>query len=111
MGKSPILNTRNEVMAKKKVASTSRQRPDAPSDLASGEGQGQGHSEQFLIAALGASAGGLEALETFFMHMPADPGIAFAVVMHLAPDHESALSQLLARHTRLPVEQVPDNTQ
>src|SRR5258708_3936525 len=41
--------------------------------------------------------------------MPADADIAFAIVMHLAPDHESALTQLLARHTRMSVEQVCDN--
>jgi len=71
---------------------------------------GQSNTQQFLIAAIGASAGGLEAYETFFKHMPADAGIAFAVVMHLAPDHESALAQLLARHTGMSVEQVRDNT-
>src|SRR5258708_12642185 len=71
---------------------------------------GESNTQQFLIAAIGASAGGLEAYETFFQHMPADAGIAFAVVMHLAPDHESALAQLLARHTRMSVEQVRDNT-
>src|SRR5258707_11786270 len=71
---------------------------------------GPSNTQQFLIAAIGASAGGLEAYETFFKHMPADAGIAFAVVMHLAPDHESALAQLLARHTQMSVEQVRDNT-
>src|SRR5258707_11353194 len=71
---------------------------------------GESNTQQFLIAAIGASAGGLEAYETFFQHMPADAGIAFAVVMHLAPDHESALAQLLARHTGMSVEQVRDNT-
>jgi len=97
-------------MTKKKVAPTARQIPDVPSVLEGGEVQSQAHSEQFLIAALGASAGGLEACETFFKHMPADAGIAFAVVMHLAPDHESVLTQLLARHTRMSVEQVRDHT-
>src|ERR1700730_1656119 len=72
---------------------------------------GESNTLPFLIAAIGASAGGLEAYETFFKHMPADSGIAFAVVMHLAPDHESALTQLLARHTRMAVEQVQDNTE
>jgi two-component system, chemotaxis family, CheB/CheR fusion protein len=72
---------------------------------------GQSNTQQFLIVAIGASAGGLEAYETFFKHMPADAGIAFAVVMHLAPDHESALAQLLARHTKMSVEQVRDNTE
>src|SRR4029077_7770734 len=74
------------------------------------EPMGQSNTPQFLIAPIGASAGGLEAYETSFKHMPADAGIAFAVVMHLAPDHESALAQLLARHTRMSVEQVRDNT-
>jgi chemotaxis response regulator CheB len=98
----------NEGMATKKNALTVRHRPKVPSDL---DGAGQhSHSEQFLIAALGASACGLEALETFFQHMPADADIAFAIVMHLAADHESALTQLLARHTRMSVEQVRDNT-
>ena len=55
------------------------------------------NGREFLIVAIGASAGGLEALEKFFTHMPADAGIAFVVVQHLAPDHESALPQLLAQ--------------
>ena len=46
---------------------------------------GESKTQQFLIAAIGASAGGLEAFETFFQHMPSDAGIAFALVMHLAP--------------------------
>ena len=69
------------------------------------------HTDQdFLIAALGASAGGLEPLEKFFTHMPADAGIAFVVVQHLAPDHPTALPEILARYTQMPVEQVRDNT-
>ena len=66
-------------------------------------------SGRFVIAALGASAGGLEALENFFSHMPPDTGIGFIVVQHLAPDHQSALSELLARHTQMPVEQARDD--
>src|SRR5580658_3563375 len=67
-------------------------------------------TSDFVIAALGASAGGLEPLETFFKHMPADAGIAFVIVQHLAPDHPTALPQLLGRHTGMPVEQAEDNT-
>lgn len=66
--------------------------------------------QEFLIVAIGASAGGLEPLEKFFAHMPADAGMAFAVVQHLAPDHESALAQLLGKYTAMPVEQVQDQT-
>ena len=65
----------------------------------------------FVIAALGASAGGLEPLETFFKNMPSDAGIAFVIIQHLAPDHPTALPQLLARHTEMPVEQASDNTE
>ncbi len=71
----------------------------------------QGSTSKFLIAGIGASAGGLEALEQFFRHMPADAGIAFVVVQHLAPDHESALPQLLSKYTSMPVQQVQDGTQ
>ncbi|MEO8341446.1 MAG: chemotaxis protein CheB, partial [Nitrospirota bacterium] len=60
--------------------------------------------------ALGASAGGLEAFEKFFKHMPSDAGIGFVVVQHLAPDHDSALTELVARYTKMPVEQARDRT-
>lgn len=67
-------------------------------------------TDEFVIAALGASAGGLEALETFFQHMPPDAGISFIVVQHLAPDRDTALPELLARRTDMPVEQARDQT-
>ena len=66
-------------------------------------------SNRFVIAALGASAGGLEALENFFSHTPPDTGIGFIVVQHLAPDHRSSLPELLARRTEMLVEQARDN--
>jgi two-component system CheB/CheR fusion protein len=66
--------------------------------------------DEVVIAALGASAGGLAAFEEFFRHMPADAGIAFIVVQHLAPDHASALSEILSRNTGMPVEEAQDNT-
>ena len=65
----------------------------------------------FLIVALGASAGGLEPLETFFDRMPADAGIAFVIIQHLAPDHPTALPQILARHTAMSVEEAKNHTQ
>jgi len=70
----------------------------------------QGDAGQFVIAALGASAGGLEALENFFRHMPADSGIGFVVVQHLSPDHASVLAKLLARCTSMSVEPARDQT-
>ncbi|MDZ4163469.1 MAG: chemotaxis protein CheB [Burkholderiales bacterium] len=55
------------------------------------------------VVGIGASAGGLEALEVFFDHCPTDSGAAFVVIQHLSPDHKSMMSNLLGRHTRMPV--------
>lgn len=62
------------------------------------------------VVGLGASAGGLEALERFFDKAPCDSGAAFVVVMHLARDFKSVLDELLARHTRMPVRPVQDGS-
>src|SRR2546428_12407405 len=59
-----------------------------------------------VIVGMGASAGGLEAFETFFTQIPPDSGMAFVLVQHLAPGRESLLPELLAQHTRMPVRQV-----
>jgi two-component system CheB/CheR fusion protein len=55
------------------------------------------------VVGIGASAGGLEALEAFFDHLPTDTGMAFVVVQHLSPDFKSLMDELLARRTELPV--------
>lgn len=60
------------------------------------------------VVAIGASAGGLEALERFLQHCPTDSGAAFVVVQHLSPDHKSLMHDLLARHTRMPVQVITD---
>jgi two-component system CheB/CheR fusion protein len=60
------------------------------------------------IVGIGASAGGLAALRAFFAHVPDDSGLAFVVVVHLAPDHESHLAELLQPHVRIPVQQVTE---
>ena len=57
------------------------------------------------IVAIGASAGGLEALRQFFQAMPADTGVAFLVVQHLDPKHASLTAELLAKETAMPVAQ------
>ena len=66
--------------------------------------------EGFPVIGIGASAGGLAAFEAFFAGMPADqdPGMAFVLVQHLAPDHKSILSELIRRYTRMPVFEVED---
>ena len=60
------------------------------------------------MVGLGASAGGLEALENFFAAMPPDSGMAFVVIQHLSPTHKSMMAELLSRHTRMPVGQAKD---
>ncbi|MEP6685958.1 MAG: chemotaxis protein CheB, partial [Verrucomicrobiota bacterium] len=61
-----------------------------------------------FVVGLGASAGGLEALESFFDAMPSDSGMAFVVIQHLSPTHKSMMPELLSRHTPMPVCQAED---
>jgi len=63
----------------------------------------------FPIVGIGASAGGLEAATALFKHLPIDTGFAFVLVQHLDPQHESALAQLLARATSLPVSEIKND--
>jgi len=63
------------------------------------------------VIGIGASAGGLEALEKFFRSMPTDLGAAFVIVQHLDPDHESILSELISKYTKMVVAQITDETQ
>ena len=64
----------------------------------------------FPVVGIGASAGGLEALIKFFEQMPADNGMAFVVILHLSPKHESNLDSLLQAATKMPVVQVTQPT-
>lgn len=58
------------------------------------------------VVGLGASAGGLSALRTFLSRVPPDSGLAYVVVVHLSPEHESHLPDLLQPHVQMPVLQV-----
>ena len=60
------------------------------------------------VVALGGSAGGLEAFEQFFLHLPVNTGSAFVVISHLSPDHESLLSDILQRSTAMDVSEAVD---
>jgi len=64
----------------------------------------------FLIVGMGASAGGLEAFERFFRACPVDTGLAFVLVSHMDPGHESMLTEILQRTTAMPVAQALDQT-
>lgn len=60
----------------------------------------------FPIVGIGASAGGLEAFTQLLHHLPSDSGMAFVLVQHLDPKHESMLKELLSKATRMPVSEV-----
>ena len=74
-----------------------------PSGIASAEGKVQGKTSKaavgFPIVGVGASAGGLEALEEFFLNVPEGSGMAYVVVTHQHPGHVSLLPELLAKRT------------
>ncbi len=87
-------------MAKKKAPTTSPLvKQPAPSPI---------DTDNFPIVGIGASAGGLEALETLFGAMPDNSGLGFVLVAHLDPSHSSILGTLIQRHTKMPVCQAED---
>ena len=63
-----------------------------------------------LVIGIGASAGGLEALQQFFDYMPPNSGLSFVVVQHLSPDYKSLMADILGKHTEMYVYQVKNNT-
>jgi two-component system CheB/CheR fusion protein len=65
-------------------------------------------TDDFSIVGIGASAGGLEAFEEFFRHVPDNTGMAFVLVSHLDPDHASMLTEILQRSTSMPVVEAHD---
>ena len=64
--------------------------------------------ESFPIAAIGASAGGLDAFTQLLKNLPIDTGMGFVLIQHLAPEHESQLSEILRRTTEMPVNQAQE---
>lgn len=84
----------------KKVKKISRAQTAQPQDTKK--------SAQPFIVGIGASAGGLEAIEKFFRNMPNDTGLAFVVVQHLSPDHKSFMVELLSKMTSVPVQHAKD---
>ena len=64
--------------------------------------------ERLLVVGIGASAGGLEAFERLLGRVPPDSGLAYVLVQHLDPEHESILAEILGRATGLPVEIAKD---
>jgi two-component system CheB/CheR fusion protein len=93
----------------KKKSSSGRQ-PKKSAKVARPETAGAPAKVAFPIVGIGASAGGLEALERFLGHVPAASGMAFAIVQHLDPTRKGIMPELLQRATRMKVIQVKDRT-
>src|SRR6185437_10868620 len=70
------------------------------------------HSENiFPVVGIGASAGGLEAFKKLLKAIPAKSGMAYIIVQHLSPDHESFLPEILQRETKIPVHEISNNVE
>lgn len=80
-------------------------RKRAPADIV----EIQAPSAPCPVVGIGASAGGIEAFETFFSRMPADSGLAFVLVPHLDTRHQSAMTELIQRYTRMNVALIEDD--
>src|SRR5438552_4144516 len=89
------------------VAKPKRSKPE-PRKAAPPADAPRAEARVFPIVGIGASAGGLEALEAFLKHVPRATGMAFVVVQHLDPKHKGMLPELLQRATSMPVAQAQD---
>src|SRR5947207_2231767 len=69
---------------------------------------GNSGKAEFFIVGIGASAGGIQAMQEFFKNVPADSGMAYVVILHLSPDHDSKLTEILQGTTPLEVTQVTE---
>ena len=63
----------------------------------------ENESKDFYIVGIGASAGGLDAIQKLFDHIPSNTGIAFVIIQHLSPDFKSLMPELLAKHTSMTI--------
>jgi two-component system, chemotaxis family, CheB/CheR fusion protein len=79
----------------KRTSTASKRTSDAP-------------GQEFLVAAIGASAGGVEAFSELMREIPPDTGMAFVLIQHLDPKHHSILGDLVGRETEMPVKEVTD---
>ena len=88
------------IEARPRGAEKTRLRPDRG---ASRQREAPSRPDDFLVVGLGASAGGLEALDKLFDGLPSDTGMAFVLIQHLDPTHKSMMVGLLAGHTSMKV--------
>jgi two-component system CheB/CheR fusion protein len=101
-------------MARKPTARSAT--AQAPNTKVTADGDGEvpkktrGKRSNLYVVGIGASAGGLEALRPFVANLPSEANMAYVIVQHLSPAYRSMMVQLLARETKLPVEEIKDGT-
>ncbi|MFK7983585.1 MAG: chemotaxis protein CheB, partial [Saprospiraceae bacterium] len=66
--------------------------------------------KEIITVGIGASAGGLEAINEFFDHLDPETGMAFIVIQHLSPDFKSLMDELLSKHTKMPITVIHEPT-
>ncbi|MBE0537218.1 MAG: PAS domain-containing protein [Phycisphaerae bacterium] len=66
------------------------------------------HERALPVVGIGASAGGLEAIQGLVSNLPADPGIAFVIIQHLPPEHKSVMGSILERHCKIEIRDIDD---
>jgi two-component system CheB/CheR fusion protein len=91
-----------------KAETQSPELPAMPAE-ATDDRDDSGEGAAFPVVGVGASAGGLEALTQLIKALPADTGMGFVLVQHLAPTHASAMAEILTRVTTMPVVEVQDD--
>jgi two-component system CheB/CheR fusion protein len=88
-------------LAKEQPAAEAQQSESSPEQI----------ENLFPVVGIGASAGGLQALNELFENLPPDLGMAYVIVQHLSPSHDSILPELLAAKTKMPVKQAKNGLQ
>ncbi|HXX17575.1 MAG TPA: chemotaxis protein CheB [Candidatus Eremiobacteraceae bacterium] len=86
-------------------------KPKEPSKPFARKDLHQNSSDDLSVVAIGASAGGIEAFKDFVRNLPTDTGFAFVFIQHLDPTHQSILSELVAKETKMPVSEVRNGLQ
>ena len=94
----PTESTENE-------SDIAQQDPSLATSLPITYGASEAIEALFPVVGVAASAGGLEAFTQLLSHLPADTGMAFVLIQHLSPDHESLLTEILARATTMVVKE------
>jgi two-component system CheB/CheR fusion protein len=85
-----------------------KSQPNTSDGKVKSDNQQDNPDELFPVVGIGASAGGLEAFTQLLNYLPTNTGMAFVIVQHMPPEHESALSVILGRATEMPVHEAQD---